>query len=206
MNRIVLAGAALTVLAAVPAAAQWGGARERPAGPLTRAAVEAQVQARFAAVDADRDGYVTQAEARARAEAGRSERQARRGERRAQLFARLDANGDGAISRAEFDARPAARVEAGKRGEARGERRMHRMAHRADRRAHRGAMMARFGARAFEAMDADKDGRVSRAEASAHAVARFDRVDANHDGTITPEERRAAREAFQGPRRERRGS
>jgi Ca2+-binding EF-hand superfamily protein len=201
MRKIVLAGAALAALAAFPAAAQPGPDRARPAGPLTRAAVQAQVDARFAAVDADRDGFVTQAEARARAEAGRAERQARRGERRAALFDRLDANRDGSISRAEFDARrPAARGEREGQREAGADRRAHRFAQRADRRAHRGALMARFGARAFAAMDADHDGRVSRAEASARALAMFDRADANRDGTVTIEERRAAREAFRGRR------
>jgi hypothetical protein len=72
--------------------------------------------------------------------------------------------------------------------------------------AHRGGrggpMMARFGARAFAAMDADRDGRVALAEAERAALERFDRVDADRNGTISLEERQAAREAFRGRARQ----
>jgi Ca2+-binding EF-hand superfamily protein len=207
MNRIFFTGAALAALAATAAVAQPEGGRFRHAEPLTRAAVQAQVQARFAEVDSDRDGFVTEAEARARVDARRAERREQNGERRAARFARLDANGDGSISRAEFDARPAIRGEdRGERREARGDRRERRRGHRAGRRGHGGMGMAHFGLRRFAALDGDRDGRVSMAEASARALAMFDRADANRDGTVTAEERRAAREAFRGPRRERRGS
>jgi len=40
----------------------------------------------------------------------------------------------------------------------------------------------------FEEQDTNKDGKVSKEEALAHAQQRFDAVDANHDGTITKEE------------------
>src|SRR5688572_14535819 len=74
MNKLILAGAAVAALAAIPAAAQMGGERAGPkAGPLTRAAVQADVQARFAKADANRDGYITAEEARARAGAAREE-------------------------------------------------------------------------------------------------------------------------------------
>jgi Ca2+-binding EF-hand superfamily protein len=109
------------------------------------------------------------------------------------LFARLDANGDGSISRAEFDARP-------ERGPARQERRGNRM----ERRGERGGMMgAGFGARMFERADADKDGRISIAEATARPLAMFDRADANKDGTVTLEERRAAWQAVRAQRQAR---
>jgi hypothetical protein len=62
-------------------------------------------------------------------------------------------------------------------------------------------MFARFGARHFEAAEANRDGRVSRAEATQGALALFDRADTNRDGTISPEERRSAREAMGGQRR-----
>ena len=41
----------------------------------------------------------------------------------------------------------------------------------------------------FEMADANKDGRVSLAEAQAAALQHFDMVDANRDGRISPEER-----------------
>ncbi|WEK45291.1 MAG: EF-hand domain-containing protein [Candidatus Andeanibacterium colombiense] len=42
--------------------------------------------------------------------------------------------------------------------------------------------------------DSNKDGALSRAEFEASTLARFDATDANHDGTVTPDERRAAME------------
>lgn len=198
MKKIFFAGAALAVLAAVPSQAQPGAeGRRGPGQPLTRAAVEAQVEARFARADSNRDGFVTQDEVRARAEARRAQRQERRAERLEQRFARLDANRDGSISRAEFNDRPALRGgDRVERRAMRGERRAQRFARAGGRRG--GAMMARFGARAFAAMDFDRDGRVALAEAERAALHRFDRVDSNRDGTITPDERQAARAAFRG--------
>ena len=191
MTKIFLAGAALAVLAALPAQAQPGAeSRLGPGEPLTRAAVEARVEARFARADADRDGFVTAEEVRLRGEMRRANRQHRRGERRAQAFERLDSDRDGSISREEFEARPAVRG---------GERRGQRFGHRGRR---GGGMTAGFGARAFERMDLDRDGRVALAEAERAALERFDRVDSNRDGTISVEERQAAREAFRDRTRE----
>jgi hypothetical protein len=193
MKTFALAGIAAAAFIAIPALAWQQGPARTPAHPMTRAAVQAMVQARFAEADADRDGYVTRAEAEARMGAGREQRQARRGERRGELFARLDADGDGSISRAEFDARP-------ERGPARQERRSNRM----ERRGERGGMMgAGFGARMFERADADKDGRISIAEATARPLAMFDRADGNKDGIVTVEERRAAWQAVRAQRQAR---
>lgn len=49
------------------------------------------------------------------------------------------------------------------------------------------------GARVLRLLDADGDGKVSKAEALTAAERRFDRADANGDGFVTPEEARAAR-------------
>ncbi|MFL6845390.1 MAG: EF-hand domain-containing protein [Allosphingosinicella sp.] len=203
MKKILFAGVAL--LAAVPVLAQPAPEGRGPmAGPLTRNAVQARVEARFARADANRDGFVTQDEIRARAEARRGEREAARGERRGRMFDRLDANHDGSISRAEFDARPAFRGgERGERGEGRamrGPRDGGRFAHRGPRRG-----MMGMGGRGFAAMDLDHDGRIARGEAERSALERFDRVDTNRDGTISPEERQAAREAFRDRMQERQG-
>src|SRR5688572_8718457 len=100
MKKFVLAGVALAALAALPAAAQpRADGPARNAGPLTRASVQAAVQARFAKVDANHDGYVTRAEADARAAQAREQRQdrmeqrrERRAERRAGLFDRIDSD------------------------------------------------------------------------------------------------------------------
>jgi hypothetical protein len=199
MKKMFFAGAALAVLAAAPAAAQPGGeGRDRIAQPRTRAAVVARVQARFARADSNRDGFVTQDEVRARSEA----RRAKRGERREQRFEQLDSNNDGSISRAEFEAPRAAR--GGERRAERAERRGQRFAHRGGRGRGGGMMMARFGARAFAAMDSNRDGRVALAEVQRTALQRFDRVDSNRDGTISLDERQAARSARM-ERREGRG-
>jgi Ca2+-binding EF-hand superfamily protein len=56
----------------------------------------------------------------------------------------------------------------------------------------RSGFQRKVGARAFQKLDADADGRVSKAEALTAAEARFDAVDTNHDGFISPEEARAA--------------
>jgi Ca2+-binding EF-hand superfamily protein len=217
MKTMLFAGAALAVLAAAPAAAQPREGRGPAAEPLTRAAVAERVEARFARADANHDGFVTEDEISARGEARRGERMERRegrgermaqrgegmehrGERRGQLFDRLDADHDGSISRPEFDARPAFRGgERGERQGMRGDRPGGRFAHRGP----SGGMG--FGGRAFAAMDLDHDGRVALAEANRAALQRFDRVDANRDGTISPDERQAAREAFRERMQERQG-
>ena len=227
MRKFVLAGVALAAIAAIPASAQPGpDGPARDAGPLTRASVQAMVQARFAKVDANHDGFVTREEADARiAEArehrgdrmeqreGRMEqRRERMGERRAEmragLFDRIDTDNNGSISRSEFEAHASARAE--RRAERRGPDRMRggRGMRHARMMRHRGpgAMAGgRFGGAMFERMDGDHDGRVSLAEASVRALEMFDRTDANRDGTVTQDERRAAMQRFREDRRGRQG-
>lgn len=113
------------------------------------------------------------------AEERRAVRQARSAQRADARFDRLDANDDGSISRAEFDARKETRAE-----------RPRRM------RAHRGhgpARMARMEAR----------GPVVLAEARVKAEQAFARLDGDHDGYVTADERRAGRQALREQRRER---
>jgi len=193
MKKFLFGGAALAVLAALPALAQPGVDRGRSAEPVTRAAIEARVKARFDRADANRDGFVTRDEVRARAEARRGQRQERRSERRERRFEQLDANNDGSISRAEFDAPRG--VHTGDRGERRAmrsDRRGQRFAHRGG----RGGMMGGFGGHGFAAMDSDRDGRISLAEANRQALGWFDGVDTDRDGAISQAEREAARAAW----------
>lgn len=105
--------------------------------------------------------------------------QAKRAERRAALFDRLDANKDGSISRAEFDAPRAEHVGRGHRGG------MHRGA----------ARMGRGGEGRFP---------IVIAEAERKATEAFVRLDADHDGTLTVQERRAGMQARRAEMREKR--
>ncbi len=200
MKKLVFLGAAAAALTmvATPIVAQVAqGAR--PGAGLTRAEVQARVRDAFVRVDRDRDGFVTRSEADANLAATRGERRRHREERRQARFERLDANRDGAISRDEFFARRdrAQRGDRAERRPARMERRAERRELRRDRRAMRGI---RFGPRGFERMDANRDGRVSLAEATSQSLNRFDRVDADRDGRITREERRSVRAGRDGDR------
>lgn len=183
---------------------------------MTRADVVNHVGKLFAKFDANRDGYVTREEAnsfhnkmmggmhagmmRGDIEKRLAERGIHMGDRGA-MFDRLDTNKDGNISRQEFTtAQPQMRQERvivmrdgagpGAPGAPGMKMRMHRMGG------------AGFGGRMFEMADANKDGRVSLAEAQTAALAHFDRADTNRDGRITPDERRNVRVM----RIERRGS
>ena len=50
-----------------------------------------------------------------------------------------------------------------------------------------------MGAAMLKMADANRDGRVSLAEATAGALRHFDMMDGNRDGRLTPEERAAGR-------------
>ena len=89
------------------------------------------------------------------------------------LFNRLDANHDGFITQDEVD--QFAKTMATQMG---GDTRM------TDR-----------ITRGLADADTDHDGKISLAEAKASADRKFEAADANHDGTVTPEERQAARAA-----------
>jgi hypothetical protein len=53
----------------------------------------------------------------------------------------------------------------------------------------------------LRAADANRDQRISLAEAEAAALQRFERLDLNRDGRVTREERQQARQQRQGSRR-----
>ncbi len=161
--------------------------------------------------DADGDGAVTWAEAKAKADAawvkfdvnkdGKLD-QADRDAKLGQKFDAIDTNHDGAISRDEFVAHHRDMMQHGMmppkddmaghdmNGHEMGRPEGHRMGgHRMGGHDMMGGMMTRMS-------DANKDGTVTRAEYDAAAKARFDKADANHDGKVTVEERRAAFKAM----------
>ena len=182
----VFGGVAVAQTAA-PAAPQ-NAARAAMAQPVTQAVFVQRRIERLRAADADHNGTVTVEEMRA---AG----QAKRAEARNAMFDRLDANKDGSISRAEFDA-PRAQGQRAGRGERgqRGPRAEH--AGRGHGGMHRGAQrMGRNGEGRFP---------IVIAEAERKAGETFTRLDADHNGTLTVEERRAGMQARRAEMREKR--
>lgn len=162
---------------------------------LTRAAfVDARV-ARLTALDANRDGTVSVAEREAAM-------QARRAERADEHFAKLDANGDGSISRAEFDAGRPGRPERAD-GDDRGPRGEPGPGRGGPRHAMRGPGGPE-GPGAPGGPEGREPGPVVIAEVAAKLGERFDKMDADKNGVVTAEERRAAMPARRGDRPHRR--
>lgn len=162
----------LSLIAGAAAVAFGGGAyaQEAPAPQreMTRAAAEQRADQIFDRLDANHDGKLDQAD-----------REARQRIR----FDRVDTNHDGQVSYAEFTAARARFAQA--------------------RKDHPAQHSGRFGqhGRGFAGRggmvrlaDADKDGVITKAEFEGAALQRFDRLDANHDGTVTREEAKAARD------------
>jgi Ca2+-binding EF-hand superfamily protein len=213
MNRILLGATAL--IAAMPALAQMpaqsGSPYTPPPAPIaqrpdltpTRDQAVAKVREHFARMDINRDGFVNEAELQSvrgdrRGRRQMDERGGRRGDRMAmrqrmirnpaQAFDRIDANHDGMISRDEFGRAHEIRAERRVgRGDARGLAGNRRALRQDRQRMGAGGGMMRLS-------DLDRDGRVSLQEATTSALQRFDRVDTNRAGRITPDERQRARE------------
>lgn len=137
----------------------------------------------FAQIDANHDGKITSAEAAA----ARNARAQAKGRQPAKdqatgfsgLFARADGNKDGAITRAEFDS----------------------MGAQLKNRMEKAGMRRAAAPNIFATADANKDGRLSLAEEQSLALQHFDRDDLNHDGKLTPEERKQARQQFKAQRK-----
>jgi Ca2+-binding EF-hand superfamily protein len=198
MKKLLLTGAAaatgliaMSAFAQVPAPAPAATQAHMQGHSQNRAEVAQHVQAMFASLDSDRNGWLTKAEA----DAGKSEmrdRMGKHGDRRADhTFEQLDTDRNGSISRAEFDTAHAKRAD--------------RVAERRDRKGDhmaKGGMAGHMmGGRMFEMSDSNKDGRVSLQEATNAALQHFDMADANRDGQITREERTQMRQRMRTERR-----
>ena len=152
----------------------------------TRADVQTRAAEMFAKMDVNKDGKLDAAD-----------RAARHAEMQAKRFASLDADGNGSISKAEWDQhgadRAAKRAERGdKRAEGGEGKRGGMRGHHGKRGGHHGMMMGKA--------DSDGDKAISQAEFQTAALARFDAADANKDGQVTPEERKALRGAWRAKR------
>ena len=207
MKKMILAAA--TGLIALPVLAQvTPPAPAKPQKPsVTRAETEARVKERLGTMDADKDGTVTRDEMMAFADA-------RMKARSDEMFAAMDTDKNGSISRAEFDAHHGKRASMMHMGglsgvhvmqSGDGEKVVRIEKRRVDRegaakqnsspegKGHRMHMMlADHGGMMMFAEGGDK---IVIADAVKKALDRFDAADANKDGVLTPEERRAAREA-----------
>jgi hypothetical protein len=189
-NVLWIAGASALALAVAAGTAL---AANGPMAATTRAQAETHAGEMFARLDANHDGKIDQADRSAHQTA---------------MFDRLDSNHDGAVSRAEF----AAAHPSGERGH-----------HAADggaapdgldddedgRHGRHMAQMGRgrgmgggMGMMLLVQADTDHNQAVSQAEFAAAVLAHFDSADANHDGTLTPDERRAARRAMRDHQRD----
>ncbi|AKM11259.1 EF-hand domain-containing protein [Croceicoccus naphthovorans] len=147
----------------------------KDAGPMSLADAQTKSGEMFAKMDVNGDGQLDQAD---------------RDARKAQRFAKLDTDGDGSISEAEFAAHHEMR---GKRGDGDGMR------------GHHGKRGGHHGMRMMGKMaDTNNDGVITRAEFDAGVASHFAKMDADGNGTVTVEERKAAREAMKAKWQERR--
>lgn len=160
-----------------------------PRAPLTKAEVLARADARFTALDTNKDGQLS-AEER---QAGKSRRGGGRGER---MLRRIDTNGDGLVSRAEHRAAAEARFA---RMDANGNGTIDPGEHRGKRGKLRGGRGPGSGMRALMMADTNRDGVVTRAEYDAAAAARFERLDTNRDGKLDAADRPQRRPAPAAP-------
>jgi len=151
--------------------------------PITRTELKAQLEAQFTKLDANKDGKLSP-----------EDREARRTERRDLAFSRLDADKNGSISKAEFAAaKPGPGAGQGD-GPA-----MHRAAmgwrgHMP----HRGPGRGPWGA--GPGPEGQQPQTITKADFVARGLARFDKVDTDHDGTLSQAERDAARPAMRDKR------
>ncbi|HSG34793.1 MAG TPA: EF-hand domain-containing protein [Sphingomonadaceae bacterium] len=174
---IFLSAVALTTMTFSIADAAMAQPAERPdREPMTREAVEARSNEAFAKLDVNRDGLLSKADREAKAR---------------ERFEAADTDGNGQLSFEEATAareggRDALREHLGetRRGSRMGEGPM--MGGRDGRGLHSLAGIVRHA-------DGNGDEQISRSEFTAAALARFDQADADGDGTISREERRAAR-------------
>ncbi|WP_051503958.1 EF-hand domain-containing protein [Sphingomonas jaspsi] len=162
---------ALTIAAfaasAAPTADKAPAATVKPAvQPMTKSDFLSAIDARFVAMDTNKDGQLSKLEIEAAESRMAAQRVTVVNARREAAFKKLDTNHDGQLSLAEFNA--AAPVPAAPKPDA-------------------GKVLAR--------MDSNKDQAITLQEFRAGPLADFDKLDANKDGKLSVQERAAARPA-----------
>lgn len=162
---------AAVLAVSVTSAALYAAPGDAPARDktVTKAQMLAKADARFAKLDANADGLINEADKTAML---------------AKRFAAMDTDQNGSISQAEFMTANEARAD---KREDRREKRMGRGGAEGKMGRHGGGM--KMMARA----DSNGDKAISQAEFRAAAEARFAKADANNDGTISADERKANR-------------
>ena len=153
-----------------------GPGAQAPGTSPTRNQIKDRLETRFDRIDANHDGTID-----------RQDAEARRAARTAQQFARIDADRNGSISRDEFAAAQGRKPMAG-RALSPGRRMLFR----------RGGGRLR-GPLPFAPLAGGADGKpaepLTKSSFVDRGLARFDRVDIDHDGAISQAERDAARSA-----------
>jgi hypothetical protein len=170
-RRTLLAIVAALAAAGATYAAENPGKVYKALASQSRADAQAKVKAMFERMDSNHDGAVTRDELDAYRAARRAARQANAPERRERVFAAMDSDKNGQISKGEFDKFAESRKQ------------------------HTGHLTRAglAGGDWFSRVDANHDEKVTLDEAQKSAMALFDAADADHNGIVTPEERRQAR-------------
>lgn len=224
MTRLLIAAAVAAL--AVPAVAQV--AQPAPAAPpapmkmrmgpmadgaMTLPEMQAKIAQMFARHDANKDGALTKEEMAAKMGKKRMTWTGKDGEKMVMregpmgdpnaLFAKLDTNKDGMLSRDEFAKGREMRIE--RRIEMKGDRApgtpRERMGERMGQmmKMHHGmGGMGMMHGQMFDMADANKDGRVTLAEAQGAAARHFAMADTNRDGKVTRDEMMAMHQKMGG--------
>jgi Ca2+-binding EF-hand superfamily protein len=163
---LLASGAPLSAAAAAQAAKPAAAQPAKPAAAAqapTRANLVKQTDGAFKSIDTNADGTLSAAELGVAEGKVQQQRIAQLRSRAEAEFAKLDTNKDGQLSKAEFMAVAPAPSSA-----------------------------TPNGAAIVTQLDKNKDGKVTADEFRAPRLTAFDRIDTNHDGTLSQAERQAA--------------
>jgi Ca2+-binding EF-hand superfamily protein len=130
--------------------------------PMARADFVKSLDTRFAAIDANHDGFLSKAEMQAEEQRALQKLTELRNQKMQATFKQLDTNHDGSLSFQEFNA-----IAPGIRAD-------------------------QTIDQALAQLDTNHDGKIGPDEFKAPQMAKFNKADLNHDGTVTPDEAKRA--------------